>query len=35
MAFGTPKTVYVRAYLRFRFGRWEEVSPHSRGWPNR
>lgn len=27
------KTVYVRSYLRFRFGRWEQVRNHFRGWP--
>jgi hypothetical protein len=27
------KLVYVQTYVRFRFGRWEWVSAHFRGWP--
>lgn len=29
-----PKTVYVRAYSRFRFGRNENVRQHWRSWPD-
>jgi hypothetical protein len=25
--------VYVREYLRFRFGKWEQVRSHYRNWP--
>jgi hypothetical protein len=28
-----PKTVFVRAYTRFRFHRTEHVSQHWRSWP--
>lgn len=28
-----PKTVHVRAYSRFRFGRNENVCQHWRSWP--
>lgn len=28
-----PKGVHVRAYVRFRFGRWENVIEHCRGYP--
>ena len=27
--------VHVRAYIRYRFGRFEHVRTHVRGWPNR
>jgi hypothetical protein len=27
--------VFVREYLRFRFGRWETVRSHYRNWPQR
>ena len=27
------KLVYVHAYLRRRFGRWEHVCSHFRSWP--
>jgi len=26
--------VFVRAYRRWRFGRWENVCQHTRRWPN-
>jgi hypothetical protein len=26
--------VHVRAYVRFRFGRWESVCAHTRSWPS-
>ncbi|AJJ01446.1 hypothetical protein BZ21_3146 [Yersinia pseudotuberculosis] len=29
------KTVLVRQYQRFRFGRWEDVCMHMRSQPNR
>jgi hypothetical protein len=29
-----PKIVYVTAYIRFRFGRWESVCSHWRSLPN-
>lgn len=29
----TNKTVHVRTYNRFRFGKWEQVSHHWRSWP--
>jgi len=28
------KTVYVRAYLRFRYGKWEDVTSHYRRPPH-
>lgn len=28
-----PKTVHVRTYMRFRFGRHEQVRHHWRSWP--
>lgn len=28
------KSVYVRAYQRFRKGQWEHVRSHFRSWPN-
>lgn len=28
-----PKPVHVRAYVRFRRGRFETVSEHCRSWP--
>ena len=27
------KTVFVREYLRHRFGKWERVRSHYRSWP--
>ena len=30
---GRRKTVYVRAYSRFRFNRWENVTDHFRSHP--
>lgn len=27
------KTVFVRSYLRLRFGNWEQVRSHHRKWP--
>jgi hypothetical protein len=27
--------VFVREYLRYRFGRWESVRSHYRNWPQR
>ncbi len=29
-----PKGVHVRAYVRFRFGRWENVCEHCRSYPD-
>jgi hypothetical protein len=29
-----PKTVFVRPYMRQRFGRLENVCQHWRSWPN-
>lgn len=29
------KPVFVRAYLRFRFGQWERVRQHYRSYPSR
>lgn len=28
-----PRAVYVRHYIRFRFGRWENVIEHCRSYP--
>lgn len=28
------KTVYVRSYLRFRYGKWEDVTSHFRKPPS-
>jgi hypothetical protein len=28
------KSVFVRNYLRFRYGQWEHVCSHYRTWPN-
>lgn len=33
MARSSIKTVFVHAYLRFRFGRWESVCQHWRSHP--
>ena len=30
-----PKLVHVRAYVRHRYGKWEDVISHLRSWPNR
>jgi len=32
-SFHKAKTVFVRAYQRFRFGRLENVCQHFRSWP--
>ena len=32
---GADKTVFVREYLRERFGKWETVTSHYRRPPNR
>lgn len=32
---GADKTVYVRSYLRFRNGKWEDVTSHFRKPPQR
>ena len=29
-----PKSVFVRSYMRRRFGRWESVCAHCRSYPN-
>lgn len=29
-----PKLVRVRAYVRYRHGRWEQVCTHMRSYPN-
>ncbi len=34
MLFEKLKSVYVRAYTRFRFGRLEFVIQHHRSWPS-
>jgi len=33
IAIGVGLYVYVREYLRFRFGKWENVRSHHRNWP--
>ncbi len=33
--FDNPKSVHVRAYVRFKNGRLEHVSSHYRSWPSR
>lgn len=33
MAYSHMKSVFVRAYRRFRFGQWEMVCQHYRSWP--
>lgn len=33
MAYSNVKSVYVNAYPRFRFGRWEHVCQHWRSHP--
>lgn len=33
-AYLKPKIVFVRAYLRLRFGRWENVCQHYRSLPD-
>jgi hypothetical protein len=33
IAAGVGLYVYVREYLRFRFGKWEHVRSHHRNWP--
>jgi len=29
-----PRAVHVRAYIRYRLGRWESVCEHCRSYPN-
>lgn len=33
MPAGVGLYVYVREYLRLRFGKWEQVRSHYRNWP--